>query len=112
MIGLHLIIDGVSTKPVIKNTIQEILLELPSRIGMKILAGPLIVAGHPENPGWTGFVIIDKSHISIHTFEVGNLISIDVFSCSHFDPDKVKNYLLNKLSLGKLNIKTLNRTEL
>ena len=112
MIGLHLIIDGISVEPVIKSTVNDILNELPGRIGMKILAGPLVVAGKPENPGWTGFVIIDKSHISIHTFSNGNLISIDVFSCVQFDVNEVKQYLLKKLNLNKLNIQLIHRSEL
>ncbi|MBM3292412.1 S-adenosylmethionine decarboxylase proenzyme [Candidatus Bathyarchaeota archaeon] len=111
MIGLHLIIDGVSTKPMEKATVNDVLNELPGKIDMKILAGPLVVAGKPANPGWTGFVIIDKSHISIHTFSTSNLVSVDVFSCMFFDVNIVKDYLLEKLNLNKLNIQVINRSE-
>jgi S-adenosylmethionine decarboxylase len=111
MIGLHLIVDGVSVEPIRNFVVKEILTELPGKIGMKIIAGPIIVAGEPENPGWTGFVIIDKSHISIHTFEIGNLISIDVFSCKPFDVENVKKYLFKTLKLERLNIQLLQRSE-
>jgi S-adenosylmethionine/arginine decarboxylase-like enzyme len=71
MIGLHLIVDGVTDGPVDREVIEGILRELPPRIEMCILAGPVVVRGRPDNPGWTGFVVIDKSHISVHTFDEG-----------------------------------------
>jgi len=93
MIGVHLIIDGVLKERIDGNKVESILRELPGKIDMSILEGPVVVKGVPENPGWTGFVIIDKSHIAIHTFDETNEISIDVFSCKHFDKEKVKEYL-------------------
>jgi S-adenosylmethionine decarboxylase len=102
MIGLHLMIDGTTYTPVNREQIEKTLTELPSRIDMKILLGPFIVRGHQSNPGWTGFVIIDKSHISIHTFDEGNLISVDIFSCKTFETEEVKTYLENILGLQKI----------
>ncbi|HIH88557.1 TPA: hypothetical protein HA344_05030 [Candidatus Bathyarchaeota archaeon] len=111
MIGLHLMLDGVMREPVTRETVDAILRELPSRIGMKILAGPVVVAGHPINPGWTGFVVIDKSHIAIHTFTEGNRISIDVYSCQPFDADEVERYLHAKIGLTRVNRHLLDRSE-
>jgi S-adenosylmethionine decarboxylase len=111
MIGVHLIIDGVLHHSVDKEAGRLILSELPALIGMKVLAGPYVVEGVPENPGWTGFVIIDKSHISIHTFYEGNSISIDVFSCKTFDEEVVIRYLKEHLSFKKMNTRMLERTE-
>lgn len=78
---------------------------------MNILAGPIVVEGVPQNPGWTGVVIIDKSHISIHTFDKGNLVSIDVFSCKPFDAEQALSYIRNRISLTRVNSQTLTRTE-
>jgi S-adenosylmethionine decarboxylase len=111
MIGLHLMLDGVMHEPVTRETVDAILRELPSRIGMKILAGPVVMAGHPINPGWTGFVVIDKSHIAIHTFTEGNRISIDVYSCQPFDADEVEKYLRRKIGLTRVNKHLLTRSE-
>jgi len=111
MIGLHLMLDGVLRESVSRETVDEILHELPGRIGMKILAGPVVVAGHDCNPGWTGFVVIDKSHIAIHTFTEGNRISIDVYSCQSFDADEVERYLNSKIGLTRVNKMVVNRTE-
>ncbi len=74
MIGVHLMLDGVFEPPLGEEEITEILLGLPSEIDMKILLGPMVVRGAEENPGCTGFVIIDKvphSHPHIRRGEQG-----------------------------------------
>jgi len=111
MIGEHLIVDGVMEHPLGRHEVEDLLSELPPRIDMNILAGPFIVEGAPENPGWTGFVIIDKSHISIHTFDDENLVSIDVFSCKPFDAEQALSYIRGRISLTRVNTQTLTRTE-
>ena len=111
MIGFHLIMDGVTSDPISRKEVEGILKELPSEIGMEIIAGPLVVKGAPENPGWTGVVVIEKSHIVIHTFEEGCKASIDVFSCKHFERDHVTNYLENHIECKKVNTRMLVRSE-
>ncbi len=111
MIGVHLIIDGVLSHSVDEEVVRRILSELPALIGMKILAGPYVVEGVPENPGWTGFVIIDKSHLSIHTFYEGNKVSVDVFSCKTFEEGIVFRYLEKHLPFKKMNTRMLERSE-
>jgi S-adenosylmethionine decarboxylase len=111
MIGLHFMLDGVMHEPVTKELMDSILRELPGRIGMKILAGPVVVAGQSNNPGWTGFVVIDKSHIAIHTFTEGSRISIDVYSCQPFDVDEVEKFLNSKISLTRVNKRVVSRSE-
>jgi len=111
MIGVHLIIDGVLSHSVDEEVGMRILSELPALIGMKILAGPYVVEGVSENPGWTGFVIIDKSHIAIHTFYEGNRVSVDVFSCKTFVEGVVFRYLEKHLPFKKMNTRMLERTE-
>jgi len=109
MIGLHLIVDGVTSNRVEKKDLERVLSELPAIIDMKILAGPMTVRGLPENPGVTGFVIVDKSHIAIHTFDEGNKISIDVFSCRMFKEGEVIDYLKDGLKLTSFHSKLLKR---
>jgi len=111
MIGVHLIIDGILHHSVDEEVGRRILSELPALIGMKVLAGPYVVEGVSENPGWTGFVIIDKSHISIHTFYEGNKVSVDVFSCKTFVEGVVFRYLEKHLPFKKMNTRMLERTE-
>ena len=111
MIGVHLMLDGVFEPPFGEEEITEILLGLPSEIDMKIFAGPMVVRGAEENPGWTGFVIIEKSHIAIHTFDEGNRVSMDVFSCQPFEGERALGYIKERICFNKLNVQILERSE-
>lgn len=54
-------------------------------VGMKIIAGPTVVEGVPENPGLSGFAVLDFSHAAAHTFTKTGDVMIDIFSCKPFD---------------------------
>jgi len=71
----------------------------------------VVVRGVPENPGWTGFAIIDKSHIAVHTFDDSGLASVDVFSCRPFDADGALSYVIDLLSLSKVKWRVMRRSE-
>lgn len=73
--------------------LDRILHELAAVVEMTILAGPLIAEGHPDNPGLTGFVVVDYSHISIHTFTKHQEALIDIFSCKPYDKTAVQKYI-------------------
>ena len=92
-----------------REQILFLLNELPKKIKMKTLSEPLVVAGAAYNPGLTGFVIIEFSHISIHTFEKTNELSIDIFTCKAFDFNEVFLYLKNLFSLKKLKFRMITR---
>jgi S-adenosylmethionine decarboxylase len=111
MIGVHLMLDGVFEPPLGEEEITEILLGLPSEIDMKILAGPMVVRGAEENPGWTGFVIIDASHIAIHAFDEGSRVSIDVFSCKPFQGEKALRYIRERIRFKKHKVQIIERSE-
>ncbi len=103
MIGMHLLFDALLTENISQDEVKSLLFSLPSKINMKILFGPFVVPGESENPGWTGFVIIDKSHISLHSFEESYTVSIDVYSCEKFNPEAVVNFLRENLAVTKVN---------
>jgi len=104
-----LIIDGETRGVVEPETINHILTDLPPRIDMHILEGPHIVQGVPENPGYTGIEVIDKSHIAIHTFTENNMICIDVFSCKAFNAKKVVEYIKNQIEFTQITTRTITR---
>ena len=111
MIGQHLMVDGVFEPPLGGETVEAILKELPGVIGMRVLHGPEVVKGCPENPGWTGFVIIDKSHISVHTFDEESRVSVDVFSCEPFDADEAQRFLEGRIAFNRVRSRVLTRSE-
>lgn len=74
------------------NDLLKILRELPNLIDMKALTLPQLVAGTVK-PGYTGFVVIEESHIAIHTFTDLSLVWVDICSCKAFDKEIVREYL-------------------
>lgn len=73
--------------------IERALADIARICGMRIVAGPLVAPGIPENPGLSGICIVDFSHISIHTFSNPCEVCVDVFSCKPYDPGMVGAYL-------------------
>ena len=75
--------------------VGDLLTTLVDRIGMRILAGPLVgeEKGVPEKRGWSGVVILYESHAAIHTYpELGEAF-LDIFSCKWFDIDVITDTL-------------------
>lgn len=88
--GEHLTIDGYDgdqRKLNDKDLILKCLNELPEVLGMNKLAEPQVyfVPDYKgKDPGgWSGFVVITESHISIHTFPKRGFLSADVYSCKN-----------------------------
>ena len=79
--------------------------KLPEKIGMKKIITPYVVKagdnGKKDPGGYSGFVMIAESHISIHTFVRRKFTSIDVYSCKWFDPDLCQKYFLDIFKVGK-----------
>ena len=97
--GLHLMLDAYNCDPKVlndANVVYKLLDELPEKIGMKKLIKPYVVfaeANDKKDPGgWSGFVIIQESHIAIHTFIKRRFITVDVYSCKPFDTDFAIDY--------------------
>ena len=106
--GLHLTIDGYGCQAKTLNSMEYlfgVLDELPAFMGMRKLITPYVVAApenHKKDPGgYSGFVMIQESHISIHTFPKRRFVSIDVYSCKNFDTGKTQKYLTKAFGIGE-----------
>lgn len=107
----HLIIEiyDYPYKEIKKSLIGRLLLKIPPLINMRIIAGPVVVEGTKKNPGLSGFVIIDYSHISVHTFSRYGEVLVDIFSCKPYDKDVVITFLMKlfKVERAKIKAKTI-----
>lgn len=108
----HIIIDlsGVDNQILTDVKGLKIFLnKLPGVINMHTLTQPLIAEGIPENPGLTGFVIIDYSHISIHTFTNYGEALIDIFSCKAYSKESAIEATLkySKVKRGQANVQVV-----
>lgn len=56
--------------------------------------------------GVTGFVILEESHIAVHTWPEKEYIAIDIFTCGeHTDPKLGMEYLAQELAPTKIDSK-------
>ncbi len=105
--GEHLTIDGYGgnhEKLNSRELVLDLLSELPQKLEMKTLSEPVIYFAEGNNGkdpgGWSGFVVIEESHISIHTFPGRRFVSADVYTCKNgMDTDFILNYFKEKFDL-------------
>lgn len=105
--GSHLIFDAYGCDYYALNDrelCENILNDLVKLGKMKKLNEPFIVEanenetlGGKDPGGYSGFVIIQESHVSIHTFAKRGYVTIDVYSCREFDAQESIDYLIDKL---------------
>lgn len=115
--GEHLTIDGYGGDPVKLND-QELVLsvlhELPDSLGMNKLAEPQVYFAPDtfgKDPGgWSGFVVVAESHISIHTFPARKFLSADVYSCKPgMNTTVIENYFKDKFALQEIETNFIKR---
>jgi S-adenosylmethionine decarboxylase len=88
--GPHLVYHGFRC-PVSRlddlDRLYQLLDALPEQIHMTKIMPPYVLRHDTSSgeKGFSGFVLIAQSHISIHTFPMRGLVSVDVFSCEPFD---------------------------
>lgn len=108
--GEHLTIDGYQgDKDLLndKDLILGFIHELLSVLDMHALIEPQIVLAPDNNikdpGGWSAFVIIAESHISIHTFPLRGFVSADVYTCRNgLDQQKIEQLFKDKFKLQEL----------
>lgn len=110
--GEHLMIDGYGGNEQLldsRELVEGSLTELLGVLGMHALAPPVVFNApdnHIKDPGgWSGFVVIAESHISIHTFPKRGFVSIDVYTCRNgLDVETIKRYFTEKFGLTELEV--------
>ena len=101
--GDHLIYDAYGC-PKKKLDNQELCIEVMNKLTkiakMKKLIEPVVISatsnetlGGKDPGGYSGYVIIQESHISIHTFAKRGFVTIDIYSCKPFEAEKAIEYL-------------------
>lgn len=65
--------------------------------------------GHNSPPGCTVFVMLDESHISVHTYADQGKMAIDVFTCGNTDAQAIAERLKTQLGLNNYTEKSVER---
>lgn len=99
--GYHLILDLYECDPKTVGSLEicyKYLDEIPNVIGTNKQAPPYIIytdeEKYPDKAGLSGWIPIVESGVSIHTLTITNFVSIDVYSCKKFDPQRIKAFTL------------------
>jgi len=117
MVGTHLIIDARNVRRNLKgergrDTLYAILSQLPPLLEMeKLMDEPHIVEvneNHSESDGFSGFMMIKESHVSIHTFPGLGQYYADIFSCKPFATEIVLNYF-RLIFGGEVHVRVVDR---
>jgi S-adenosylmethionine decarboxylase len=87
-----------------KDLILRCLNELPEKLKMTKLSNPEVYFcpgnGKKDPGGWSGFVVIAESHISIHTFPTRGFISVDAYTCQNdMEREVIVRYFVDTFKL-------------
>lgn len=115
--GVHLTIDGYGgdeEKLNDKELVRKSLGELAKIMEMNALCDPQVYFAEPNHikdpGGWSGFILIAESHITIHTFPKRGFLSADVYTCkSTMDQEKALNFFKEKFDLKDLEVNFIKR---
>lgn len=115
--GVHLTLDGYGGNPEKLNDpelIRKSLDELPIKTGMEKMIKPVVEYVEPrgmkDSGGYSGFVMIMESHISIHTFPKKRFVSIDAYTCKNdMDKDTIVQYFRNMFDLEDTEVQFFKR---
>lgn len=101
--GEHLIFDAYGCNPKKlqdRKLCEEVLLKLAEIAGMHKLHEPYSLAaegnevlGGKDPGGISAFMMIQESHISLHTFTKRGFITVDLYSCNQFSSEGIIDYL-------------------
>jgi S-adenosylmethionine decarboxylase len=115
--GEHLMIDGYGGNEELlddKLAVMGCLTQLPEILTMNTLAAPEVYRAEPNHikdpGGWSGFVVIAESHISVHTFPKRGFLSADVYTCKNgLDTDTIVRYFKQKFELQDVEVNFVKR---
>ncbi len=112
---LHVMLDLYSCSPgLLANEafLRQVLDQYPTRIGMQKI-GPVelryIETSNPLDDGYSGFVIIATSHVSLHAWAPYRMVNIDIFSCEDFDVADVVAFARSMFRTGDVEVHVVER---
>jgi len=103
--GEHLIFDAYGC-PLDKLTDKQLCITVLNKLAelaeMNPISEPYVInadsnetLGGKDPGGFSGFLIIQESHVSIHTFAKRGFVTIDLYSCKRFKTEGVMEYLID-----------------
>lgn len=117
--GEHLIFDAYGCDPVKLNDIgflHGFLYKIAEMAEMHVLAPAYLVnasgnetLGGKDPGGYSGFLLIMESHISIHTFVKRGYVTLDIYSCKPFNSEGIAEFLEKELGAKDYSVVKMDR---
>jgi S-adenosylmethionine decarboxylase len=115
--GEHVTYDGYGGDPDLLDNQAEVavaLTDLVRDLNMTVLGGPeiyLAAARDGKDPGgWTGTIVLQESHISVHTFPARGFVSADVYTCQNgLDINAIRSHFRRRFSISDDEVNFLKR---
>jgi S-adenosylmethionine decarboxylase len=106
--GTHALVDFFDAQYLTDvATLRTALLTAAQRAGANVLTDHF--HEFPERSGVTGVVLLEESHISIHTWPNDRFAAIDIFMCGEMSVDVAIDYLVTVLKPHKHVVKRVER---
>lgn len=112
---LHVMLDLYHCNPELLSNeafLRQILDQYPDRIGMRKV-GPVelryIQTSNPLDDGYSGFVIIATSHVSLHAWAPYGMVNIDIFSCEDFSQQDVIDFAIDQFQTRDVEVHSVIR---
>ena len=71
--------------------LHQLLATYPARLGMEAVSPVSLhhisATSDPRDAGYSGFIIIATSHVSLHAWPPYGMLNLDLFSCEPFDTE-------------------------
>ena len=112
---LHVMLDLYHCNPTLLQDeafLRRVLEEYPDFIGMdKVSPVELrdIKTSDPLDDGYSGFVIIATSHVSLHAWPPYGMVNLDIFSCEDFSVDDVVAFASTRFHTNDIEIQAVER---
>lgn len=110
ILGKHAILDisGCSPEIIGNNALVQEILCNAAQIAKITIVGDL--ERHFEPNGYTAILLLEESHLSIHTWPEYNYVSVDLYSCNlNTDFEAVKNFLVEQMKAEKVTYTLIDR---
>lgn len=112
--GQHLLIDcsGVPREICLNDQLlMESMAQAATEAGATVISQIRYRFGDISPAGCTAIVMLDESHVSVHTYADLGLMALDVFTCGGTDPEYVWELLRAKLNIDTDTVRMVPRFE-
>lgn len=111
----HVMIDVYGCSPDLledEEFLHTVLDEYPDFIKMDKVS-PVVLrdikTSNPLDDGFSGFVIIATSHVSLHAWPAYGMVNPDIFSCEEFGVDDVVNFAMRHFQTQDVEVHAVER---